>query len=125
MDNLYREQILDHYKNPRNYGKVDNPTATCRLYNSACGDDITVSVKLRKRTMLEDMKFEGHGCAVSTASASLLSEKVKNMSVKEVMNLKKEDVLNLLGTKLTPTRLKCALLPLEAIHKTLVLAKNK
>jgi nitrogen fixation NifU-like protein len=97
--------------------------------NTLCGDRIGMAIKLgtknNKQRTIEDVKFMGEGCAVSLATASMLTEKVKGLSIGAVKKLKKEDILKLLGIELTPTRLKCALLPLEVLHKTLTLAKDK
>lgn len=132
MDDLYREVILDHFKNPRNFGKLKNPTASFSLYNSACGDKITIELKIKSRLsgipqktgnydlrIIEDIRFSGEGCAISMASASMLTEKVLGKNIEEVQKLKTKDILKMLGIILTPTRLKCALLPLEVLHKTL------
>ena len=127
MDDIYREIILDHFKNPRNFGKIKNPSASFSLYNSACGDKITMELKIKDKELgvkiIEDIKFTGEGCAISIASASMLTEKVSGKDIKEVQKLKTEDVLKMLGITLTPTRLKCALLPLETLQKTLALLK--
>jgi len=121
MDDLYREIILDHFKNPRNFGKLKNPTTTFSLYNSACGDRIEIDIKIKsqksKVKIIDDIKFTGVGCAISIASASLLTESVMGKDIKEVERLTTEDVLKMLGITLTPTRLKCALLPLEVLQK--------
>ena len=125
MDYLYREVILDHFKNPRNYGKIKNPSASFSLYNPACGDKIEMQIKLETRNskqenrIIEEIKFGGEGCAISTASASMLTEKVLGRNIIDVQKLKTEDILKMLGITLTPTRLKCALLPLEVLHKAL------
>lgn len=116
MDDLYREVILDHFKNPRNFGKLQNPTASCSLYNSACGDKIEIDVIL-KDNKIEEIGFIGEGCAISTASASMLTEKVWGKDIEEVKKMKAEDILSMLGITLTPTRMKCALLPLEVLQK--------
>lgn len=129
MEDIYREIILDHFKNPRNYGKLKNPTSSFSLYNSACGDRIEIQIKLEIRnSKLEDrkiteIKFTGEGCAISMASASMLTEKVLGQNIAEINKLGTSDILQMLGTTLTPTRLKCALLPLEVLHKTVGLLK--
>ena len=102
---LYRDNILDHYKNP------------------LCGDKICIQIKLQttnyKLQTIQDIKFSGVGCAISIASASLLTEKVKNMDLAKVQRLKTKDIVDMLGITLTPTRLKCALLSLEVLQKAL------
>lgn len=120
MDDIYREIILDHFKNPRNFGKLKNPTTSYSLYNSACGDKIDIELRITNSEsrieIIDDIKFTGDGCAISMASASMLTEKVMGKDVEEVKKLKTEDILKMLGITLTPTRLKCALLPLEVLH---------
>ena len=129
MDNLYRENILDHYKNPRNFGKLQNPSASLKLYNSACGDEIEMQIKFQmtndKLQIIKEIKFSGQGCAVSMASASMLTEKVKGLTFQKIQNLTTKDILKMLGVSLSPSRLKCAILPLEVLQKTAALAKEK
>ena len=124
MDNIYRENILDHFKNPRNFGKLTNPSAEFSLYNSVCGDKIEMDVKV-KEERVDDVKFRGEGCAISIASASILTESVKGKELELVKKIDRGDIIKLLGISLSPTRLKCALLPLEVLHKILSLAKDK
>lgn len=125
MDDLYREVILDHFKNPRNFGKMKYPTVSYSLYNSACGDKISIDIIIKnkeqktKSRIIQAIKFHGEGCAISMASASMLTEKVIGKSVEEIKQMNRDDILKLLGIILTPTRLKCALLPLEVLHKAL------
>ena len=125
MDDIYREIILDHFKNPRNFGKIKNPSASFSLYNSACGDRIEIQLKIKneKLKIIGDIKFTGEGCAISMASSSMLTEKVSGKDIEEVKKLKTSDILKMLGIELTPTRLKCALLPLEVLHKALIYTK--
>ncbi len=118
---LYREQILDHYKHPRNFGTLDGAQVTSEEVNVSCGDKIIIEIRLGESAsggkIIEDIRFRGEGCAINQASASMLTERVKGMTVEAVMNLALPDVEKLLGTTLTPARVKCALLPLEAIQK--------
>lgn len=114
---LYREQILDHYKNPRNFGHLEDADVVSEEVNISCGDKITIEIQLDDR--IKDIRFSGEGCAINQASASMLTEKIKGMHVSQVMNLTLGDVQKLLGTTLTPSRVKCALLPLEAIQKAI------
>ena len=125
MDDLYREAILDHYKNPRNFGKIAHPSSSYQLYNSACGDKIEIYLKVKGDKVISDIKFSGEGCAISLASASMLTEKVMGKNIEEVKRLKARDIIKMLGIQLSPTRMKCTLLPLEVLEKTLVLAKKK
>lgn len=133
MDDIYRENILDNYKNPRNFGRLKNPTASFSLYNSACGDKIEIQLKIKNITasagsrpdggkklkIIEDIRFTGEGCAISMASASMLTEKVMGKNIHEIKKLNTQDILDMLGITLTPTRLKCALLPLEVLQKAI------
>ena len=123
MDDLYREIILDHYKHPRNFGDIENPSCSAEKDNPLCGDEIKMSLQLTadslQRITVSDIKFSGQGCAISMASASLLTEKVSGMKIEDLLALSKDDIVNILGSDLTPARLKCALLPLEVIHTAL------
>lgn len=118
---LYREQILDHYKHPRNFGHLDGANIKSEEINVSCGDRIVIEIKVSKgkRKVIEEIRFSGEGCAIDQASASMLTEKVTGMPIEDVMKLARGDVEDLLGTTLTPSRVKCALLPLEAIHKAI------
>ena len=115
---MYREHILDLYRHPSNFGILKNATHKKTEYNSLCGDEITVQL-LVKHGKIEDVKFNGSGCVISMVSASLLTEKIKNMSTEEIKKLNKDDVLNLLKIKINPARIKCVLLPLEATKRAL------
>lgn len=120
---LYKDIILDHYHSPHNEGILKKPDADVKVVNSVCGDTIRVTLHCSEGT-IHDVKFSGQGCAVSIASASMLTDAIKGRSVKTAEKLTKDDVLQLLSIKLTPGRLKCALLPLEAIHKALAHVKE-
>lgn len=113
----YQEQILEHYKDPLNFGLLSNATYTRKEYNPTCGDSFTFSVHVDETGMIDAVGFTGEGCAISTASASLLSEELKGKSLKAILELQPQVVLNLLGIELGPTRLKCALLPLQAVTR--------
>src|SRR3989344_1101215 len=115
---LYRENILDHYKHPRNFGHLDGANVVSEEVNMSCGDKIRIEILLDDK-MIKDIRFSGEGCAINQASASMLTEKVKDMSSDEIMKLELKDVEHLLGTTLTPSRVKCALLPLDAIQKAI------
>lgn len=119
---MYRERILDHYKNPRNFGHLAHAHAWNESYNSTCGDKIRMELTCKSKNakhnaIIDDVRFSGIGCAISQASASLLTEFIKGKSIGEIMKLTREDIMALLQTELTPSRVKCALLPLEALHK--------
>lgn len=115
---LYREHILDHYKHPRNFGHLDQVSVVSEEVNMSCGDQIRIELLLEGGTVA-DIRFTGVGCAINQASASMLTEKVKGMQVADIFSLTLSDIENLLGTTLTPSRVTCAVLPLEAIHKAL------
>jgi nitrogen fixation NifU-like protein len=115
---LYQEIILDHYQNPRCHGCLEHPTHHADAKNLSCGDELHMDISV-KDGIIEDVRWTGTGCAISQASASLLAEHVLGKSAAEAADLAKEDVLALLGLELSPNRLKCALLSLETLHKTL------
>lgn len=126
MDSLYRENILDHYKNPRNFGRLVDASTVSEEENPGCGDRIKIQVKLVSKEgqrIITDIRFSGEGCAITIASASLLTESVKGKRAEDILKFGIENVVGLLGTPLTPARVKCALLPLEVIHKTLLAGK--
>ncbi len=114
MDDFYREYILDHYKNPRNYGTLENPDISYEEDNPVCGDRVRIDIKLED-DRIADIRFQGEGCAISQASASILTEMVKGKSLEEVRQLSKEDLLEQLGVSLGPVRIKCALLSLKVL----------
>lgn len=120
MEELYRDFILDHYRNPRNAGTMEAPDATFEDNNPLCGDKIRMDVKLRDGTVA-DIKFRGRGCAISQASASLLTEEVKGKTLADIAGIGKEAVLGNLGIKISPVRLKCALLGLKVLKQALAL----
>jgi nitrogen fixation NifU-like protein len=115
MDDLYREKILDHYQNPRNYGLLDDPDIFYEDDNPLCGDVIRIDVKLDEGGRVCQVGFSGEGCAISKAAASMLTEKVLGKSLDEVKQISKDDVLEMLGIQLGPVRLKCALLSLKVL----------
>jgi len=114
---IYRELILDHYKHPRNFGHLDTFDVESEENNITCGDKIRMEVKLKEKNIIDVIRFSGEGCAISQASASMLTEEVTGKSVEDVMQLKTQDILDMLGTELTPTRVKCAVLSLEVLQK--------
>ncbi len=122
MDDFYRTEILTHYKNPQNYGHLPSFDLKGSSENDLCGDSIEVEIKLKK-DIISDISFTGIGCVISTATASLLTQKIKGEKLQKVKKMNSKDILAILGIQLTPVRLKCALLPLEAIQKTLALVK--
>lgn len=121
---IYREIILDHYKNPRNYGHLDHPTHQAQDDNVSCGDRIVMEVKLvankKGEKVVEDIRFSGEGCAINQASASLLTEYVRGKTVEVIKKITTEEIIHMLGTTLTPARITCAVLPLEVLHKAVL-----
>jgi nitrogen fixation protein NifU and related proteins len=124
FDQLYRELILDHYKNPRNHGLLEAADANAEGVNPLCGDEISVSVRLGENDVIEDVGFEGRGCAISQAATSMLTDLVKGKTVEEVGAMPKEELLEELGIPLTPVRLKCAILGLGVLKLALHKAKG-
>ena len=116
MDSLYAEDILDHYKHPRNFGQLDHPDIHVEANNPLCGDRLAMDMMV-KDGVVEDVAFSGQGCAISQASASLLTDELRGMPVEAAKAYSKEDLLELIGIPLSknPTRLKCALLSLKAL----------
>lgn len=116
---IYREIILDYYRNPRNYGKITNPDIAQRDSNPLCGDELEMHLNI-KENKVADVKFTGKGCAISQASASMLTELIMGKNFEEVKNLSKEDILDNLGLHdLGPARIKCALLSLKVLKSGL------
>jgi len=113
-DQFYREYILDHYKNPRNYGRLEHPDITHEEDNPLCGDVVGMDFQI-KDGVIADIKFHGRGCAISQASASLLTERLKGMVLDDAKKIDKNDVLGELGIEISPARIKCALLPLKVL----------
>lgn len=115
---LYHDVILDHYRNPRNQGSLSHATGSADTFNQTCGDKLHMDIVLKNDKIL-DVRFSGSGCAISQASASLLTEHVKKMPTLDALRLEPKDVLELLGVTLSPNRLKCGLLSLETLKKAL------
>ena len=111
---LYAEEILDHYKHPRHFGHLDEPTLVYHDRNPLCGDEITLELKIEEGKVA-DIAFTGHGCAISRAAASMMSEEIVGMSLEDLKGYDKESILDLLGIEVGPVRIKCALLPLKAM----------
>lgn len=123
-DELYQEQILDHYHHPRNKKVLKDATFQHHAHNPSCGDDLIIYVKLNKNNMLQ-VTFQGHGCAISQASASLLTEYLNNKSLSELILLHQEKIFQLLGIPISSNRTKCALLPYITIKQGLEEYQNK
>ncbi len=117
---IYREIILDHYKNPRNFGHLEKYDAKVEEGNVTCGDTIVMEIQVNTLHEIEDIRFSGAGCAISQASASMLTEYVKGKKLKNIIQLTSADILKMLGTTLTPSRMKCATLCLEVLQKAVL-----
>jgi nitrogen fixation protein NifU and related proteins len=115
MDDVYREYILEHYKHPHNWGELPEADLEYEDNNPLCGDELKVQLKVDDAGRIEDLRFSGHGCAISQASASMTGDEVKGMSVEELLKLDKSFVLDLLGIDISATRMKCALLSLKVL----------
>jgi nitrogen fixation protein NifU and related proteins len=115
MDELYREQILEHYKRPHNFGRLENPDLEFEDTNPFCGDEQHVTIALDGEGRVKEVAFEGKGCAISTAATSLLTDELQGKSREELLGLPKGYVLDLLGIDISATRMKCALLGLKVV----------
>ena len=114
MEDLYRENILEHYKQPRNFGELESPDLEFEDNNPLCGDELKVQFKV-DGDRVADVRFSGHGCAISQASASMASDELVGMPIEDLLKLDREFVLDLLGIDISATRMKCALLTLKVV----------
>ena len=125
FDQLYREVILDHYKNPRGHGDMDDPDAHAEGQNPLCGDEVSIYVAFGEDgETIDEVKFSGRGCAISQAATSMLTQMVAGRSASEVATLENEELLEEIGIQLSPIRLKCALLGLTTLKVALNKAKG-
>jgi nitrogen fixation protein NifU and related proteins len=125
MEDLYREVILDHYKNPRGHGVIEDADATAEGMNPLCGDEVAIYVEFGEDgETIDEVKFSGRGCAISQAATSMLMEMVKGRTATEVGELSKDELLEEIGIPLTPIRLKCALLGLGVLKVALHRSKG-
>ena len=115
MDDLYREEILSHYKRPHNWGEMESPDLEFEDNNPLCGDELKVMLRVGEDGTIEDIRFDGHGCAISQAAASMASDEVKGMPVSDLLKLDRRFILDLLGIEISATRMKCALLSLKVL----------
>jgi nitrogen fixation NifU-like protein len=115
VDELYRDQILEHYKRPHNFGRLERPDLEFEDSNPLCGDEQHITIRLDDEDRVAEVAFDGKGCAISTAATSLLTDELAGMSREEVLRLPKEFVLELLGIDISATRMKCALLGLKVV----------
>ena len=118
MDDLYRDYILEHYRRPHNFGVLEGATASHEGANPLCGDRITLQLRIRDG-VVDGVGFTGRGCAISQASASLLIDEIKGKPVEAAAAMTSQDVLDLLGIEISPARIKCAMLSLDTLQKTL------
>src|SRR5690242_10167316 len=118
MDDLYRDYILEHYRSPHNFGVLDDPTVSIEGANPLCGDRITLQLGVHGG-LVDQVGFTGRGCAISQASASLLTDEIKGKPLAEVAAFSATDVLDLLGIEISPARLKCAMLSFDALQHLL------
>jgi nitrogen fixation NifU-like protein len=119
MDDLYRDEILEHYRQPHNFGTLPSHDAVFEGSNPLCGDRITIQLALSDDGVVRDVAFQGRGCAISQASASLLTDSIRGRSLPEVAALTNQDVLDLLGIEISPARLKCAMLSHDSLQHVL------
>ena len=125
LEQMYREVILDHYKNPRGHGALEDPDAQAEGQNPLCGDEVTVSIKFAEDgETIQEIGFEGRGCAVSQAATSMLTDIVKGRKAADVAALPKEEILDEVGIPLTPVRMKCAILGLGVVKVALNRSKG-
>jgi nitrogen fixation NifU-like protein len=123
FEELYRDNILDHYKNPRSHGEIEKADAQAEGMNPLCGDEVSIFIALDGDT-IEDIRFRGRGCAISQAATSMLMEMVKGRSAAEVADMSRDELLDEVGIPLTPVRLKCALLGLGVLKVALHRARG-
>lgn len=114
-DELYREYILEHYKRPHNWGELPDPDLEANDLNPLCGDELRVQLAVDDEGRITDIAFSGHGCAISQASASMVSDEVKGMKVADLLSLDRSFVLDLLGIDISAQRMKCAMLSLKVL----------
>lgn len=118
MDDLYRDYILEHYRRPHNFGVIEDPSASHEGANPLCGDRITMMLGVRAG-VVDRVAFTGRGCAISQASASLLTDEIKGKPLADVVGFRADDLLELLGIEISPARLKCAMLSLDTLKEAL------
>ncbi len=123
-EQMYQENILDHYRNPRNFGQMDQPDVDANDLNPLCGDKVGIQLKI-KDNKISDIKFYGSGCAISQAAASMLTEELKGKSIEDVLSLDKQAVLDFLGIEISYVRLKCALLALKVLKMAAYMHKGR
>lgn len=123
-DDVYKENILDHYKNPHNKKEIKKANIIHKEINPTCGDEITIYLKIKK-DKIEEASYQGNGCAISQASISMLTDKIKGMTIDAVKKLKNEDIYKMLGIRISIPRIRCAILSLKAVQNGLKETKTK
>lgn len=123
-EGMYRENIIDHYKNPHNHGTIENADIKFTENNPLCGDVITVTLKVNSHKV-DDVKFTGQGCAISKAATSMLTDEIKGKDLEEVKKFSRDDVVDMLGIEIGPVRTKCAVLGLIAVKEGIKQFENK
>ncbi len=116
MDDLYRQYILEHYREPRNHGHLEHPDIHAADTNPLCGDRIELDLNVSDGRVT-DVRFSGRGCAISQATASMLTERIAGASVEELRALTPQDIMEMLGVEIGPARQRCALLSLRVLHQ--------
>ena len=119
MDDLYRDEILEHYRHPHNFGTLTEPDVVQEGSNPLCGDRITLMLGIGEDGVIDEVAFTGRGCAISQASASMLTDEIKGKPLTEIARLGSKDILDTLGIPISPARLKCALLSLDTLRRAL------
>ena len=118
-EQLYRETLLEVFRNPENRGKIDSPDLEAKAVNPLCGDEVLLQIRLSDKQLIKKAVFSGNGCAISQASASLLAKHIEGKKLIETQKLDVSDILELIGINPTPARLKCALLSLEVLMEAI------
>ncbi len=119
-EGIYRENILDHYQNPRNLGRIENPHINHKEFNPLCGDEIEIFLKLNSTKVVE-VKFQGRGCAISQSAASMLTESLYGKTLEEIKNLTRDDIVEMLSIPIGPVRVKCAMLSLDTLKNGILI----
>jgi nitrogen fixation NifU-like protein len=114
-EQLYREYILEHYKHPHNHGSLEHADMEAHDLNPLCGDELTFQIALDEQGVVKEVAFDGHGCAISQASASMLSDELRGLTTEELLKMDRQTVLDLLGIDISATRMKCAMLSLKVV----------
>jgi nitrogen fixation NifU-like protein len=118
---MYQERIMEHYENPYHRGTLEAPTLECHNHNPLCGDEVRIQARVDDQGRVAEAYFEGEGCVISLAAASLLMEAVEGKSLAAVKGMSRQEMLDLLGIRLTTMRVKCAMLPLRTLEKAIYL----